>query len=239
MNAALSVTDNKRIAMGGNNPPAIDAHKANIDDLRAEAAAWLDGAAVKSADEAEGIDTLIKLARSARDEADKARAAAKKPHDDAAKAVQAEWKPLVDTAQRILDVCLQKVGAWRQAEADRKAAEAAKARAAAEAERAAAEAAMRNSAGDLAAREQAEQQVEAAKMAEKVAKKADKAATSGLGLRTKPVAVMTDLNAAIKHYWAEDRNSFAALVTQLAEQDVRRGIRNIPGFRVDEVKVAL
>lgn len=234
MSAALSVTGNELIREGGNNPPVFDAHKANVDDLRTEASAWLDGAQVTTAEEAEGIDTLIKLARSARDEADKARAAEKKPHDDAAKAVQAQWKPLVDSAQRILDVCLEKVGEWRVAEAKRKEAAAALARAEAEAERQAEVEATRSASGNLDAREQADQLAVSAKAAEKLAAKAEKAATTGNGLRTTYRAEVTDFTAAARHYWGPDRDQFEALVLTLAQRDVRAGKHTIPGVTVHQ-----
>lgn len=225
----LSDSGNERIVDGGNAPPAFDAHKANIDDLRTEATAWLDGKAVESAEEAEGISTLIDLARTARDAADDQRAAEKKPHDDASKAVQAKWKPLVDGADRIVKVCLEKVAAWRLAERDRKEAAAALARAEAEAEAEAATAALQGSSGDLVAREQAEQIVESAKMAGKVASKAEKAATKGNGLRTTFRAQITDFAAAARHYWQPEHDRFEALVLELAQRDVTAGRRDIPG----------
>jgi hypothetical protein len=226
---ALSDSGNDRIVDGGNAPPAFDAHKANIDDLRTEATVWLDGQAVTTAEEAEGLTTLIDLARIARDAADAQRVAEKKPHDDASKAVQAKWKPLVDGAQRILDVCLEKVAAWRVAERDRKEAAAALARAEAEAEAEAATAALQGSAGDLVAREQAEQVVESAKMAGKVASKAEKAATKGNGLRTFYRAQITDFAAAARHYWQPEHDRFEALVLEFAQRDVTAGRRDIPG----------
>jgi hypothetical protein len=217
--SALSVTGNERIVDGGNAPPVFDAHSANIADLREEAKVWLDGAQVTTAEEAEGIDTLIKLARSARDEADKARIAEKKPHDDAAKAVQAKWKPLVDTAQRVLDVCLEKIGAWRIAEANRLEAAAALARAEAEAERQSEIEATRAAAGNLEAREQADQLAESAKTADKLATKAEKAATTGLGLRNVKRLVVTDTRALAGWLWKHRREE-----TEAAHEAIARSI---------------
>lgn len=239
MTESLSDSGNDRIAMGGNAPPAFDAHKANIDDLRTEAAAWLDGKAVESAEEAEGIATLIDMARAARDAANDQRAAEKKPHDDASKAVQAKWKPLVDSAQRILDVCLEKVGAWRVAERDRKEAAAALARAEAEAEAEAAREAMQSSSGNLVEREQAEQVAESAKMASKVASKTEKAAAKGNGLRTNYRAEITDFAAAARHYWQPEHDRFEALVLEFAQRDVTAGRRDIPGVTAIPVHKAI
>lgn len=234
MSAVLSVTDNERIAMGGNNPPALEAHKVNIDDLREEAKAWLDGKAVESAEEAAGLNALLDLARQAAKAADEARAAEKKPHLDAGKAVDAQWKPLIDAAQRIVDVAKKTLTPWNIKEAERKAAEAQKAAEEAEAQRRAEVEASRAAAasGSLEDVEQADQQAEAAKQAEKIAKRAEKEATSGLGLRTTYRPELTDPKAAITHYWATRREDFIALVNDLAAKDVRAGKREIPGFTI-------
>lgn len=235
----LSDTGNDRIAMGGNAPPPFDAHAANIADLRTEAGAWLDGAQVTTPQEAEGIDTLIKLARSARDEADKARAAEKKPHDDAAKAVQAQWKPLVDTAQRILDVCLEKVGAWRVAEARRKEAEAARIRAEAVAERQAEIEATRAAAGNIEAREQADQLGESVKAAEKLAKSAEKAAQTGNGLRTVRSLVVTDTRALAGWLWKHRREDAEAAHAEVAQRIFRANGPAMDGTEIETTQKAI
>lgn len=234
MSAALSVTQNERIKDGGNNPPAFEAHKVNIDDIHAEALEWLDGKAVESAAEADGLNTLLDMARKAQKAADDARAAEKKPHLDAGKAVDAQWKPLIDAAQRIVDGCKKALTPWNIKEAERKAEEARKATEAAEAQRQAEVEASRAAAatGALTDAEQADQQAAAAKQADKAAKAAQKAATSGLGLRTTYRPELTDPKAAIAHYWATRREDFIALVNDLAAKDVRAGKREIPGFTV-------
>lgn len=239
MSAALSVTGNDRIVEGGNRPPAFDAHKANVEDLRAEALAWLDGKTVETAEEAEAIDLLIKMARSARDEADKARAAEKKPHDDAAKAVQAQWKPLVDSAQRVLDVCLEKVGAWRVAEQQRKQAEADAAAAAAELERQAEVDATRAAAGNLEAREQADQLVVSAKQAEKVAKSAQKSAQTGNGLRTVRSLVVTDSRALAGWLWTHRREEAEAAHAEIAQRIFRANGPAMAGTEVETSQKAV
>jgi preprotein translocase subunit SecD len=223
MSAALSVTGNERIAPGANNPPAFEAYQVNIEDLREEAAAWLDGKAVESAAEAEAIDLLIKMARAARDAADAERAAEKKPHDDASKAVQKKWKPLVDNAQRVLDVCLEKVGAWRVAEAKRKEAEAARIRAEADAERQAEIEATRAASGNLEAREQADRLGESAQAADKLAKAAEKAASTGNGLRSIKRLVVTDTRALAGWLWTHRREEAETAHAELAQRIYRAG----------------
>lgn len=218
--ATLSETGNDRIAMGANLDP-ISAHELNVADLRESALPFLDGKEVTTLEEAEAVDTLIKMARSARDEADKQRAAEKKPHDDAAKAVQAKWKPLVDSADRILKVCLEKVGAWRQAEADRKEAEAARLRAEAEAERQAEVEATRAAAGNLEAREQADQIAVSAQQAEKIAARAEKAVGKGDGLRTVRSLKITDPYALASWLWTHRREDVEAAHADLAQRIFR------------------
>lgn len=221
MSAALSVTGNDRIKDGGNAPPPFEAHRLNIDDLRESALAFLDGKEVTTPEEAEAVDTLIKMARSARDEADKQRAAEKKPHDDAAKAVQAQWKPLVDSAQRIIDVCLEKIASWRKAEAERKEAEAARLRSEAETERQAEVDATRAAAGNLEARAQADQQAVAAQEADKLATRAEKAAGKGNGLRTVRSLSITNPHALAGWLWKHRREDVEAAHADLAQRIFR------------------
>ena len=92
-----------------------------------------------------------------------------------------------------------------------------------------------SNAADLAEREAAEANLEAAKRTEAKAKRLAKAPT---GLRTSYEPVLVDLNAAIQHYWAKHREEFTALIERLAVLDVRCGIREIPGFKIEERKVA-
>lgn len=230
---ALSVTGNERISMGGNNPPVIDSFKAHVDDLREEAGAWLDGKAVESAAEAEGLNTLLDLARKTAKDADTARADEKKPHLDAGKAVDAKWKPIIDAAERIANCCKTALTPWNIAEQKRKEAAAALARAEAEAEaEARRQAAVEAETGSIEAQEQADQFEESAKAAERIAKKAEKAASGTSRLRTSYRPEVTDLSAAIKHYWASDKEAFSGLVLDLANRDVRAGKRQIPGITI-------
>lgn len=238
----LSDTGNERIAMGGNAPPAIDAFASHVEDLRLEAGVWLDGKAVENAAEAEGLNTLLDLARKTAKDADAARAEEKKPHLDAAKEVDGRWKPIIDAANRIVDCCKVTLTPWNVAEQRRKDAEAAAARAAAEAEaearRIAAAEALEANAGSIEAREQLDQVEASLKAAEKIARKAEKEAAGTSRLRTTYRPEVTDLSAAIKHYWTADKEAFSALVLELATRDVRAGKRAIPGITIHEEQKA-
>tara|TARA_R110000851_G_C13100092_1_gene568109 strand:+ start:8285 stop:9001 length:717 start_codon:yes stop_codon:yes gene_type:complete len=236
---ALTTTGNDRIKPGGNNPPAFDAHAANIADIREEAGAWLTGETIKSAEEAEAVKLLLDMARKAAKAADDERASEKEPHLTASKAVDAKWKPLITSAQTMADVCKEILTPWNIAEAARKEAEAAVARAAAEAERQAEVEATRAAAGNIDAREQADQLAASAKQAETIAKRAERAAGTGLGLRTTYRAEVTDFTAAARAFWTSHRDRFEALTLTIAQEQVRAGKRDIPGITVIEERKAI
>jgi len=92
---------------------------------------------------------------------------------------------------------------------------------------------------DIEQREEAQRIAERAADLSKQAKRADKAATVGTGLRTSWVPILADRNAAIKHYWAKDPKAFERLVLDMAVTEVRQGVRSIPGFVINEVKGAI
>lgn len=239
----LSATGNDRIAMGANMPPEMVIF-GEIDAYYEEAKNWAsDGFKIESAEQEAQINEIDKALLKLGQEADALRVEEKKPHDDAAQAVQDKYNPYVQKGKGKVDVARSTLKAlltaWRVEQQRIAEEKARKAREEAEAERRAAEEAMRASAGDLEAREQAEQQLEAAKQAERFAKKADKAATTGSGLRTKWVAVMTDQRAAVASMWKQNPQAFVDLAQNLAETAVRAGARQIEGFEIKEEKVAL
>lgn len=240
---ALSDTGNERIHPGGNMPPEMVIF-GEIDAYYDEAKNWAsDGFKIDSQEQADQVDELDKTLLKLGQEADALRVEEKRPHDEAAQAVQDKYNPYVQKGKGKVDVARstlkQLLTAWRVEQQRIAEEKARKAREEAEAERRAAEEAMRASSGDLEAREQAEQQLESAKLAEKFAKKADKAATTGTGLRRSYVPRLTDRNAAIKHYWAKDPGAFERLVLDMAMTEVRQGVRSIPGFEIEEVRSAI
>ena len=243
MNAqiALSETGNDRIKPGGNMPPELVLF-GEIDAYYDEAKNWADGSEIENDEQLEALDTLDKALLKAGQEADRLRIEAKKPHDDAAQAVQDTFNPYVqkgkgkvDMARAALNVPRTKYKAKLAAE---KEAAAAKARAEFEEQQRLAREAMQASAGNLEAREQAEQQATAAKAAEKIMKKAEKAATTGLGLRTVWDVQVTDPRALAGHYWKTRSAEVDAFFLSLAKSDVHSGIRSIPGCAITEQKRA-
>lgn len=225
-----------------NQPPAKLTAFETIADLYDEAKNWADGEPITSPEMHDKITELREKLHEAGKEADALRKAEKDPLDEQIKAIQDEFNPFiqpkkgkVDMGKSALDDLL---AVWRQRVAAEKAAVAAKlAEDAAEAKRKA-DAAMQSTTGNLAAREEAEAELAAAKEIERDAKRANRIATTGTGLRTVWVATITDEAAALDWAYGRDPGRFRELVQQMADEAVRGGMRSIPGFDVQENKVA-
>ncbi|NGO63934.1 hypothetical protein G6N76_09620 [Rhizobium daejeonense] len=251
--AAVSEFDPFAIA-GHNGGPPLDDASANdnqpqyitifteIDDLYDEAKNWADGEAIASQEMHDAIEKLYNGLHEAGKKADDLRKADKKPLDDKIDEIQKLYNPYIQPKKGKVDLAKSSLGtllaAWRKKVADEKAAEAAaKAAEAAEAKRLAEEA-IRSSSGNLAAREEAEELLDDAKKLERGAKRADKAATTWTGLRSVWVTTLVDEEAAIEWAWGVDSDAFRRLSLSLAEEKVRGGARELPGFSIVEDKVA-
>lgn len=230
------------LAVAGHNAPPEAVIFQEIDDLYDEAKNWADGEPITSQEMADAITTLREGIHEAGKKADALRVEAKRPHDEAAAAVQALYNPYVqpkkgrvDMAKSALDALLTP---WRNRIAAEKVAEAARVAAEAEAARLAAQEAMQASAGNLAEREAAEELLTDARALEKMARRSEKAATTGLGLRTVWEAVLVDEEAAMDWLWARAKDEVLAVAQRNADELVRSGVRQVPGFRVVDRKVA-
>lgn len=227
------------------NATPFDLVKQDIDDLFEEAKTWIDGSEVETQDEADTIAKLTDLARKAKKAADDARKIEAKPFDDGKAEVQARFRPVLSRADIIVDACKKALTPFLAAQEREKREAERKAREEAEAAERAAQEAMRISSGDIEMREQAEKLAEDAKKAEAAANKLakDKGHAKGgsraISLRTTYRPELTDLNAAIRHYWSSRQPEFANLVCELAEKDMRAGKREIPGFNIIEHKEAV
>lgn len=225
-----------------NMPPDVAAMQA-IDDLFDEAKNWADGEPIASDEMADAITKLHDAIHEAGKAADAMRVEEKRPHDEAAAAVQLKWNPYVQPKKGKVSLAKETLQAlltpWRSAKAAAAAAEAERKRREAEQVAAEAQAAIRASAGNLEAREQAELLLDEAKRADKIAKKADKAATVGTGLRTTWVTTLIDADAALEWAYGKDPQAFADLALNMAREAVRvNGARSLPGFAIEEQKVA-
>ena len=231
--------------IGSNNPPPFDAFSLHIEELIENAKQFLDGQPIETQGQADEVDKLLDMIRTAKKDADKERAAEKKPHDDAGKAVQAKWKPLLDRCDIATDTAKKALVPWlEKLEAEQRAA-AAKAREEAESKRQAALQAEREAASaNLEAIERVELARKEAEQAEREANRADKAkahATGGsraIGLRSYWVAEITDRRELLAHYMRTRPADLEAWLQDQADKDVRAGIRNIPGAAIKEERRA-
>lgn len=221
----------------GHNMSPFDAMEVHVDDLYSEAKNWLDGQAIENDGQAQAVDALLDMLR----EAEKARKAAfdeeKRPHLEAGRAVDAKWKPLKERIERAVAGCRAVLTPYRQEQDRLRREEEERKRQEAEAKRREAQEALQaSSPGNLDEREKAEAALEEAKKAEAAANKISREAT---GLRTSYEAEITDINAAVQHYWKTDREEFFILIRRLADRDAKAKKRNIPGIHISEKKVAI
>lgn len=216
-----------------------------IEDLFSEAANWADGTAIETAEQCAELDRLDKMLLDAGKRLDALRVEEKRPLDEQVQAIQDRYNPYIQPKKGKVDLARASLNpvraAWKERELQRKEAEARKAREEAEAARAEAERLIRESSGNLAARVDAEHMVDSAKLAERDAKKATKAAETGNGLRREYQVTVANLNVAARHYWADPRLAagLRSVVESLATEDVRAGKREIPGITITEVRKAL
>lgn len=238
-------------SIGANAPPEptpFERVAGAVDDLANEAQHWLDGAGIKSQEEADAVGKLIVLIRKAAKDADAERVREKAPLDEAVKAIQGRYNPVLKRADLAVDVAKRALTPWLikvQAQKDAEAKEAReKAQALADA---AAEAAKAANGTDLAAAESAEKLLKDAKRAGVAANKAENAtATAGagngaraVGLRTSWDVSMTDDGLALHHFITTRLADVNEFLVSLARQEVAAGKREIPGFAITEVKGAV
>ncbi|NTG85840.1 hypothetical protein G6L15_06710 [Agrobacterium rhizogenes] len=233
---------------GHNLPPVskFDLIKTEIEDLFMEATNWADGEPIADQATHDAIERLYDGLHAAGAKADALRIKEKEPFDVKIAEIQARFAPLIadnksvkgkvtlgkQELSKLLTPWRTKVAAEKKVEADRIAA-------AAEAARKAADEAIRASSGNLAAREEAEEQLTEAKKLEKTANRTFKAATTGTGLRTVWVVTLTDAEKALDWAYGRDPARFTTLVQQMADEAVRAGARDVPGFAVAEDKRAV
>lgn len=237
--------------IGHNQGPPLSPFEAvsvHISDLMIEARNWCDGAKVEDQAQADVVSRLIEDFRLAHQAADDARKEENRLFDEGKAAVQAKYAPLIADTKAQTGKTVLAMNALKAAlkpfldklAAEKRAAEEA---ARAQAQRAAEEAAAAVRAApvdDLAAREAAEELVEAARLAETAASRAahDKAQAHGgsraLGLKKFYRAELVAPGDALRHYAVERNAELKEFLLGLAEIDVRAGKRQIPGFKVIE-----
>ena len=232
-----------------NNPPELtpfELLEEHINDLYAEAKNHADGEPIANPGQAEAVQTLMRQIQQAEKAADAERVRENEPFDLGKAQVQARYAPLIANTKTAkgktvlaVEVLKSHLAPWLKKLDDDQRAAALAARA--EADRIAALAAAAHqqaAANDLEARERASAAIDAAKAAEKVAKAAETARPQAMGqgraatLRTTYRPVLTDAQAACRHYWTINPGAFTDLINKLAADDVASGKRSIPGFDV-------
>lgn len=225
------------------NQSPFDLISQEIEDLFGEAKNFADGAPIANQEMHDAIERLYDGLHDAGKRLEELRVAEKKPLDDQVDAIQKRYNPYVQAKKGKVALGKDALGtllaAWRTEQARQKAAIAAAKAKEAEEARLAAEKAIRASGGNLEARVEAEEVLAHAKSLERDAKRSDKAATTGLGLRTIWLCEVTDIDAALDHYYPLAAEAFKQLAEELARVDVSMGKREIPGFRVFSEKRAV
>lgn len=226
------------------NATPFDLISEHLEDLVAEARNFADGEPVTTEGQDKAVADLIDALNTAAKDADAERVRENEPHDKAKAAVQAKYAPLIADRKNknpgkvwgaidALKACrkpyLDALEAKKR-EAERLAREAAETAA-----REAREALAAAAASDMAARDEAEAKVRAAEDAQRVAKVA--ANDKVKGIRTKQVAIIIDLDAAVRFYWGDNRDAFAELVQKLADADARSSRRVAKGVEFREERV--
>lgn len=234
------------------NATPFDLIQTDADDLLTEARAWADGTPVETQEQADEVSRLIECLRLNAKAADDARKDENKPHDDAKKAVQEKYAPLyadpktktpgkvfkaIDALKATLTPFLQRLDEEKR-EAERKAKELAD-----KAAKEAAEAMREANWADMSSRDDAESKVAEAEALAKAAREAEKSkahASGGsraMGLRTVWTAELTDPKGAAAYFWKLNPEAFNGFLQNLADDEVRQGKRQIPGFTITEKKV--
>jgi len=210
--------------------------------LYEEAKNWADGEPITTQKQCDALDVIDKALLDAGKKLDALRVEEKRPLDEQVQAIQDRYNPFIQPKKGKVDLGKSALGdmlaAWRAAVAKKKEEAARLAREEADAKIAAATAAIRESSGNLAEREAAEELLKDAKQADRFAKRQDRAATTGTGLRTVWVAELQDESAALDWAYGRDHVRFKELVQQMANEAVRTGARSVPGFVVREEKRA-
>lgn len=233
---------------GHNNPPATPYEniKTEIDDLYAEARNFADGEPITSEEMATAVTELLDLLHDAGKRADAIRIEEKAPYDNSIKAIQDKYNLLIGNTKTTgkgkvvlgKEVLQALLTPWRNEQARIKEEAARLAREEADRKAAEAQAAIRASAGNLEEREKAEDLLRDAKATDRDAKRADKAATTGTGLRTIWHVVIVDEATALDWAYGRAPEQFKALCQKMAEEVVRTGVRSVPGFAVSSERVA-
>lgn len=225
----------------GHNKPPEQIIFDRITDLYEEAKNWADGTPISTPEMLVMVQTLDKQIAEAAAEAETLRKAEKDPHDVAAKAVQDKFNPYIQkdkgTAAKARAALKVVASAYAKKLLVEQEAAAKALREAAEKAQADAREAMKASAGDLDAREDAEELEKEAKALQREATRANKDAGKGLGLRTVTKVSIANELEALTWCFQKDPETFVDLALTMArEHATRMNTTTIPGFTITKEK---
>lgn len=258
--------ENPRAVIGGNNPPddgekipramEWDAIKMHLDDLL-ELVRGITGVVIEDQDQADMVGKLLRDLQDGAKLADKARAAEKAPLDEAVSEIQARYNayiaPLKNKTPGLVskaELALKnQIGAWLKKLDDERIARENAARevankAAEEARAAHQAAAVSDDLEEIEAAEEllaeSEQANRDLRHAEKVKAQVKTEGYRAIGLRSiwRAERIEGQGGKALSHYAKTQPARVIAFIEQLAAEDVKAGIRSIPGFNIIEEKVA-
>lgn len=257
--------ENPRVVIGGNNPPeetpvsptpaTWNAVKVHMDDLL-DLVRGVTGVEITNQVQADQIGKMLRDLQDAAKLADQARTSEKAPLDEAVKEIQDRYNeyiaPLknkhpghVSKAEQALK---NQISIWLKKLDDERVAREKEAREiadkAAEEARAAHQAAATSD--DLDEIEAAEELIAAAEESARDLRQIEKTKTQvkgdyrAIGLRSvwKAVRIEGEGGKALSHYAKTQPMRVIAFIEMLAAEDVKAGVRSIPGFNVIEEKVA-
>lgn len=253
MSVAIAEEANPRVVIGDNAPPPepnpFDAIVTHLSDLLIEARNWADSTKVETQEQADTVGRLIGDLREGADAAEELRVAEKAPLDERIKEIQDRFNvwlaPLKNKIPGKVPTAISALEATVKPflDAERKRlqdiADAA-AKEAADKAAAAAEAIRQTDVSDLAGREAAEVLIAEASTAARAASSAAAAkpmmhgGSRAKGLTATFTARLDDPRAALLHYWSANREPLIACLQGLAQADVDRKVRTIPGVFVVE-----
>lgn len=244
--SALAPATDREVTFSDNMPPdQFAALKIHADDLLDQARSIT---VVSNEDQRQALDKLDEDLTKAAKLLEDLRVERKTPHDDAITEIQNTFNPYLapltnktvkgkiplarDALKKAKEPYLQKL------EDDRLAAVKKAQDDAAEAARVALEASRAAAPEDIEAREDAEVLIVQAQTLQRTATRAVASVSRGSGLKSIWTPEITDANAALLHYAKRRPDDLMAVLLDLAREEIRAGLRTIPGFTITEKRVA-
>ena len=160
----------------------------------------------------------------------------KKPHAKAAKAVDDKFNPLKKKLEDAKECIQTALTPLRLARDLARQAESEKLREEAEQKETEAQEKLHESKLNLSAREELTELHDDAKKLLAESKKRGRGAT---GLRRTKQVELIDMADAARHYYMDRNDEFSTVLITWAKQDANRGITDIPGFKLTEIKKAI